>query len=358
MLEADLYTLPKGDETVIGSNGITLSGGQKQRLSMARALYLDSSLLIFDDVLKGLDADTEEQVFRGVFGPGGLLRRRNATAVLCTHSVRHLPQADHIVALGENGCAVEQGTFCSLDSNTGYIQSLGVKLRGVKKARIDDMATEDDDDLRRSKPEFKMVTRTETTSSKNEKARMNGDPTVYRHYLASIGKRFIVVFVVFGLGWGFFYNWGTIWLQYWSNDVSSPYPSHTSSFYIGLYALFQLAYICSLFSCFLICFRRGTAGKIGSLSIALVSVPANPAAVDQVRDLQEVKYPPEDVCGELEDVERLRLVPWEVHRSSGHVSTFHLVSPTQHMKCTVVSPVFVVAGAKIAALTPPPKALA
>jgi ABC-type multidrug transport system fused ATPase/permease subunit len=255
MLKADLSTLPKCDETVIGSNGITLSGGQKQRLSMARALYLDSNLLIFDDALKGLDADTEEQVFHRVFGPEGLLRRRNATAVLCTHSVRHLQQADHIVALAEDGSVVEQGTFSSLISNTGYIQSLGVKISDVKKARIDDTATQEDDDLRRSKPEFKTVTRTGTPSSMNERARMNGDPTIYRHYLASIGKRFIVVFIVFGLCWGFFYNWGTIWLQYWSNDISSPYPSHTSSFYIGLYALFQVAYICCLLSCFLICFR-------------------------------------------------------------------------------------------------------
>ncbi|GIC88015.1 uncharacterized protein Aud_004406 [Aspergillus udagawae] len=255
MLKADLSTLAKGDETLIGSNGISLSGGQKQRLSMARALYLDANLLIFDDVLKGLDADTEEQVFHRVFGPEGLLRRRSATAVLCTHSVRHLPQADHIVALGGDGCIVEQGTFSSLISNTRYVQSLGVKLSDAKNACINNTATQEDDDLRRSKPEFKLATRTETHSSINKRARMHGDPAVYRHYLASIGKRFIVVFIVFGLGWGFFYNWGTIWLQYWSNDVSSPHPSHTSTFYIRLYALFQVAYIWCLLACLLICFR-------------------------------------------------------------------------------------------------------
>ncbi|KAH8693633.1 ATPase-like protein [Talaromyces proteolyticus] len=250
MLKADLSTLPKGDETVIGSNGITLSGGQKQRLSTARALYTDSKLFMFDDVLKGLDAVTEEQVFHRVFGPGGLLRRRNATVILCTHSVRYLQHADYVVALGEEGRVVEQGTFSSLISSTKYVRSLGIKISDVMNARMD----EEDEDRRRSKPELKPVTLTETSSSMDKKARMNGDPTVYRHYLASIGKRFIAVFVVFGLGWGFFYNWGTIWLQYWSNNVSS-YPTHTSSFYIGLYALFQVAYICCLLLCFLICFR-------------------------------------------------------------------------------------------------------
>ncbi|KAH1471661.1 hypothetical protein KXX06_006823, partial [Aspergillus fumigatus] len=75
-LRFDLATLLQGDQTNIGSGGVALSGGQKQRLSHARALYLPSDFLILDDVFSGLDADTEEQVFRQVFGPDGLLRRR------------------------------------------------------------------------------------------------------------------------------------------------------------------------------------------------------------------------------------------------------------------------------------------
>lgn len=100
-LRFDFDTLPEGDKTNVGSDGITLSGGQKQRLSLARALYLQSDLLVLDDIFSGLDADTEEQVFRQVFGLDGLLRRRRSTVVLCTHSVRHLPAADYIIALGE-----------------------------------------------------------------------------------------------------------------------------------------------------------------------------------------------------------------------------------------------------------------
>ncbi|KAI0845269.1 hypothetical protein F5Y00DRAFT_273058 [Daldinia vernicosa] len=54
------------DMTNVGSNGITLSGGQKQRVSLARCLYLQSNLLIMDDVFSGLDADTEDVVFQRV----------------------------------------------------------------------------------------------------------------------------------------------------------------------------------------------------------------------------------------------------------------------------------------------------
>jgi ABC-type multidrug transport system fused ATPase/permease subunit len=57
-LAVDFATLSQGDQTNIGSNGITLSGGQKQRVALARALYLQSDLLVLDDVFSGLDADT------------------------------------------------------------------------------------------------------------------------------------------------------------------------------------------------------------------------------------------------------------------------------------------------------------
>lgn len=108
MLYTDFAVLPDGDGTIIGNNGIALSGGQRQRVALARALYIDSDLLIFDDVLSGLDANTEEHVFRHVFGHDGLIRRRRATAVLCTHAVRHLISADHIINVRADGTVVEQ----------------------------------------------------------------------------------------------------------------------------------------------------------------------------------------------------------------------------------------------------------
>lgn len=45
-----------GDLTEIGERGVNISGGQKQRVSMARAVYSDSDVYIFDDPLSALDA--------------------------------------------------------------------------------------------------------------------------------------------------------------------------------------------------------------------------------------------------------------------------------------------------------------
>lgn len=51
-----------GDLTEIGERGVNISGGQKQRVSMARAVYSNSDVYIFDDPLSALDAHVGRQV--------------------------------------------------------------------------------------------------------------------------------------------------------------------------------------------------------------------------------------------------------------------------------------------------------
>jgi ABC-type multidrug transport system fused ATPase/permease subunit len=246
LLDVDFETLPLGDRTNIGSNGITLSGGQKQRVSLARALYLQSDLLILDDVFSGLDADTEEQVFKRVFGPEGIVKRRQATAVICTHSVRHLPAASHIIALGINGRVVQQGSWDDLSTNDeGYVHSLGVKASGS------DVSSEHSESKRyivESRPD--LLRRTTTASSviseAADKARQLGDRTVYKHYFRSMGYSVAGSIFFSGAVFGFFYNFPTIWLKFWSDDVILEHPSHTHGYYVGIYALLNMCCLLAL----------------------------------------------------------------------------------------------------------------
>jgi ATP-binding cassette subfamily C (CFTR/MRP) protein 1 len=253
-LTKDLVLFPQGDKTNIGSNGITLSGGQKQRVSIARALYTEADLLIFDDILSGLDADTEEQVFSRVFGPFGMLKQREATVVLCTHSVRHMPTADHIIALSSEGGLVEEGNFTDLMTNQKYVHSLGVKplkeggsgtstpSRGVKE-----------------ETSFE-ITRTKTgqshTDDPSERSRMTGDFSVYQHYAHSIGWSWIAAFLACGIIAGFFFNFPTVWLKFWAEDVgASDHPDHSNAFYIGLYTLWQCLCIIFFGATIIICLK-------------------------------------------------------------------------------------------------------
>lgn len=104
----DLAALPRGLETPVGERGITLSGGQKQRVTLARALAADPKILVLDDALSSVDAETEKQI---------LARLREGapdrTCLLISHRVSTLRNADRIVVL-DQGRIVEQGTHDGL----------------------------------------------------------------------------------------------------------------------------------------------------------------------------------------------------------------------------------------------------
>ncbi|CAI9295435.1 unnamed protein product [Lactuca saligna] len=67
-LKKDIQVLPFGDQTVIGERGINLSGGQKQRLQIARALYQDADIYLFDDPFSAVDAHTGSHLFKVLKG--------------------------------------------------------------------------------------------------------------------------------------------------------------------------------------------------------------------------------------------------------------------------------------------------
>ncbi|KAJ5656628.1 hypothetical protein N7507_008578 [Penicillium longicatenatum] len=243
----DFEFLPQGDHTNIGSDGIALSGGQKQRVSLARALYLQSELLILDDVFSGLDADTEEHVFRHVFGEDGLLRRRDSTVVLCTHSIRHLPFADYIIALVD-GIVKEQGTFDHLSTSQGYIQRLGLK-GNLDREPCEKPAPKHGATLQ-SQPTRVVKTTvgsgTTTLSADAIALRQVGDTTVYKHYFKSMGWFVAACSLFFAALWGFFTNYPSIWLTYWGDSISSDHSPHSYAYYAGIYALLKMCAMIAL----------------------------------------------------------------------------------------------------------------
>ncbi|KAM0421107.1 hypothetical protein ACHAPT_011178 [Fusarium lateritium] len=241
MLGTDVALLPQGHDTKIGSNGIMLSGGQKQRVSVARALYSEADVMIFDDVLSGLDNDTEAELFRRVYGPGGITRRRNVTVVICTHSVRHLPTADHIIALGSGGTVIEQGTFSELLENKKYVYSLGVKHGGP-----DTPST-----VNKSEEQANTVPIPPSATAKTEmydKARQQGDWSIYKHYFKSVGFMAAATVISAGIMFGACSNISSVWLKFWSEDAFNK----STAFYAGIYALFRVSYLvfllCNCFS--------------------------------------------------------------------------------------------------------------
>ena len=117
-LERDLAAIPDGYDTVVGERGITLSGGQRQRVALARALASDPRILILDDSLSSVDAETERHILGQL---SGVLAGR--TAILISHRVAAVKRADQIIVLDE-GRVVETGTYAELMSAGGLYAEL------------------------------------------------------------------------------------------------------------------------------------------------------------------------------------------------------------------------------------------
>ncbi|KAL4010215.1 hypothetical protein IC575_030445 [Cucumis melo] len=126
-LHLDIDLLPGGDLTEIGERGVNISGGQKQRVSLARAVYSNSDVYIFDDPFSALDAHVATQVFEKCIN--GELRGK--TRVVVTNQLHFLPQFDKIILLHE-GMVKEEGTYEELKENGKLFQTL-MKNAGVSK---------------------------------------------------------------------------------------------------------------------------------------------------------------------------------------------------------------------------------
>jgi ATP-binding cassette subfamily B protein len=107
-LDRDLAMFPQGLETIVGERGVTLSGGQKQRATLARALLLDAPVLILDDCLSSVDAQTEAEILRGL---KPIVKEK--TCLIISHRISTVKDADEIVVL-DAGKIIERGSHDEL----------------------------------------------------------------------------------------------------------------------------------------------------------------------------------------------------------------------------------------------------
>lgn len=98
----------KGYETLVGEKGVTLSGGQKQRLAIARSILAQSPILVFDDSLSAVDAQTDRYIREAL-----LQVSKEVTTIIITHRINSAKEADRILVI-DQGRIVEEGNHASL----------------------------------------------------------------------------------------------------------------------------------------------------------------------------------------------------------------------------------------------------
>jgi ATP-binding cassette, subfamily B, multidrug efflux pump len=107
-LDRDVEIFSHGLDTVVGERGVTLSGGQKQRATLARALIMDPPVLILDDCLSSVDAQTEAEILHEL---RAILK--NKTCLIISHRISAVKEVDEILVLDE-GQIIERGNHDQL----------------------------------------------------------------------------------------------------------------------------------------------------------------------------------------------------------------------------------------------------
>ncbi len=120
----EIMAMSDGYQTRIGEKGLRLSGGQKQRIALARALLADRPVLIVDDALSALDAETGEQVFAALRA-----RQQGRTLVLISHQVRLFAAADQVLLL-DQGRIADCGSHEELLARSAYYQEAARRQQG------------------------------------------------------------------------------------------------------------------------------------------------------------------------------------------------------------------------------------
>jgi ABC-type multidrug transport system fused ATPase/permease subunit len=206
VLLEDFRQLPRGDQTLIGSKGIALSGGQSQRIvshlltfpdiccftddtkALARAVYARKDIIFLDDVLSGLDIDTENQVFHNLFGANGLLRKYNSTVLMASSSGKRVPYADHVIVLDSDGKITEQGSFRELNAQGGYVSSFSLSPPDWNYEKTNTGIAP------HSTKESAVISL--DRSPQDESSRLTGDVAVYLYYIQAVGWIPTLIFIV------------------------------------------------------------------------------------------------------------------------------------------------------------------
>ena len=105
-LTEDITLLPKGDQTLIGSRGINLSGGQRQRVVLARSLYLNGDIFLFDDSICQLDPAVASNILHKVFKE----YLKGKTRVFVTSNISWLSEVSRVIIL-EDGKIAADGPY-------------------------------------------------------------------------------------------------------------------------------------------------------------------------------------------------------------------------------------------------------
>lgn len=201
-LNKDFEMFPHSDLTLIGERGSSLSGGQKARLSLARSMYRDAELYLFDDPLSAVDAHVGKHLFEQCLSKSGFLGREHSTRILVTHQVHFLKDADWLVLL-KDGKIEKQGYANEILKDEKNINEIAEEVETFRRRSLSRSSSksttsvESDDDKESEQEDETEEKEKEVQKNVEESSKGKIKGNVAMNYLKAGGNTFKITFVFF-----------------------------------------------------------------------------------------------------------------------------------------------------------------
>ena len=254
-LKVDLDNFDGGDNTEIGEKGINLSGGQKVRVSLARVLYQQPDIYLFDDPISALDANVGKRVMKDCI----VEYLKGKTRIVATHALQYLKYMDRIFYI-ESGMIkwvgsykelLEQKFFDDLKKMTVFTKNTGDdEHEGAKaemKGDINIIASEgkDDDDVNNNNSDSDNKSKRKSVAKKEVKITREEDQeigvvkmAVYIKYITYMGGACISVGILLVMiAWQGGKAGSDLWLAYWSEPENQQGGSSQKWIFFSIYSV-------------------------------------------------------------------------------------------------------------------------
>ncbi len=238
-LKPDLEILEGGDQTEIGEKGINLSGGQKARISIARALYADSDIYLFDDPISALDANVGKNVINNCICD----YLKYKTRILVTHAIQYAHHADRIIYM-KDGKITWEGTFEEITHQKFWI-AMTLKRKSSRSKSGSDLGENNTDNSsneeeERKEEEEEVIEEQKKIKKENvkritrEEDRVTGSLKTNANllYIRAIGGAPIaILLILFLIIWQAMKGGSDLWLAFWTKENKK-----FDFYYFGIYA--------------------------------------------------------------------------------------------------------------------------
>ncbi|CAF4219343.1 unnamed protein product, partial [Adineta steineri] len=224
-LFTDLRSFVAGDLTIIGEKGVNFSGEQKARVSLARTLYTDADIYLFDDPLAAVDRSVAQKIFKECISNKGIIKTK--TRLLVTHQIQFLTEFDHCILLN-NGQIEKQGSPEDLLS----IEHIAKSYEN-QQFHTDETKTRTD-----SINDYSSKQQIDKTSIVKDEISINGTVSIkiwsklFTIAYGWIGLIFLIFLMLIGEG---IYDTTNKWLSIWSSQAPHEQRQHRYAYvYLGL----------------------------------------------------------------------------------------------------------------------------